>query len=418
MKRLLICLITLSMCLFPSIHDSYAQENWVGSWATSPVEFSGKKLLNNDNLKDIGLHHLTFRTVITPTLTGERMRITLSNTFGTGEMAVDEVTIAKTTTKQRIKLSTKKTLTFNGSKKVTIPKGESVHSDVLNYHVESLEKLTITMYMKNTDHLKTFGLIGGQTYISSGNQTNLPATMGIPMKLNGSFGEYDVIPLLTGLDVDVPNAYSTVIIGDSTIANDIPLLLSRKQHIANIHNVGILQEAIKGNRLCADGAGRLGMAYGESVLKRFERDALNQPGVKNIIIKVGDNDIIHPHCKSMIGIAKEVGAQDMINAYQTLIEQAHQRNIKVYLMTRTAWKGYTRNILNTGDDIEWTSELDQIRKDVNNWIRTNPADGYIDLDDLCQDEDHTQLKDEYTTDGVHFTQEGQKAVVNKIPVIL
>ena len=40
------------------------------------------------------------------------------------------------------------------------------------------------------------------------------------------------------------------------------------------------------------------------------------------------------------------------------------------------------------------------------------------LDDLCQDEDRTQLRSEYVTDGVHFTLEGQKAVVEKLPVTL
>ncbi len=356
--------------------------------------------------------------MIKPTLTGETVRLTFSNTYGTGPMTIDAVTIAKTISKQRIKVHTKKNVTFNGSKKVTLRKGETIHSDPLNYHVDALEPMTVSMYMKNTEQLKTFGLIGGTTYISSGNQVNLPATTGVPMVLNGSFGEYDVIPLFTGLDVDRPDASSTVIIGDSTLANDIPILYSTKQHLANVHNVGVLQQAIKGNRLCADGVGILGMAYGESMLKRYERDALNQPGVKNIIIKVGCNDIIHPNCKSMMGIAPKVTTKEMIDAYKVLIRKAHRRNIKVYLVTRSAWKGYTRNILNKGDDIEWTLEIDQMRKDINAWIKTNPADGYIDLDDLCQDEDCTELRSEYVTDGVHFTLEGQKAVVEKLPVRL
>mgnify|MGYP003419482745 FL=1 len=415
MKKLIACLVSIALCLFLSMTSSCAQENWVGSWSTSPVEFSIQKFFGN-HFKDFGLHHLTFRTVIKPTLTGETVRLTFSNTYGTGPMTIDAVTIAKTISKQCIKLPTKKTVTFNGCKKVTLEKGETVYSDPLDYYVDALEPVTVSMYMKNTDQLKTFGLIGGKTYISSGNQVNLPATTGVPMILNGSFGEYDVIPLLTGLDVNRSDAHSTVIIGDSTLANDIPTLFSTKLHLAGIHNVGVLQQAIKGNRLCADGAGRLGMAYGESMLKRFERDALNQPGVKTVIIKVGCNDIIHPNCKSMMGIAPKVTTEQMIDAYKTLISKAHERNIQVYLVTRSAWKGYTRNILNKGDDIEWTPEIDQMRKDINTWIKTNPADGYIDLDDLCQDEDRTQLRSEYVTDGVHFTLEGQKAVVDKLPV--
>ena len=82
----------------PSMTSSCAQENWVGSWSTSPVEFSIQKFFGN-HFKDFGLHHLTFRTVIKPTLAGETVRLTFSNTYGTGPMTIDAVTIAKTISK-------------------------------------------------------------------------------------------------------------------------------------------------------------------------------------------------------------------------------------------------------------------------------------------------------------------------------
>ena len=153
MKKLITCLVTIALCLFPSTTSSYSQENWVGSWSTSPVEFSVQKFFGN-RFKDFGLHHLTLRT-------GETVRLTFSNTYGTGPMTIDAVTIAKTISKQRIKVHTKKNVTFNGSKKVTLRKGETIHSDSLNYHVDALEPMTVSMYMKNTEQLKTFGLIGG-----------------------------------------------------------------------------------------------------------------------------------------------------------------------------------------------------------------------------------------------------------------
>ena len=56
MKKLIACLVSIALCLFPSMTLSYAQENWVGSWSTSPVEFSIKKFFGN-HFKDFGLHH-------------------------------------------------------------------------------------------------------------------------------------------------------------------------------------------------------------------------------------------------------------------------------------------------------------------------------------------------------------------------
>ena len=80
--------------------------------------------------------------------------------------------------------------------------------------------------------------------------------------------------------------------------------------------------------------------------------------------------------------ARPVTADEMIAGYKQLIDQAHERGIEIYLFTRTAWRGYTRNVLGGGNDVEWSVEIDQMRKDINAWIRSedNPADGYIDLD--------------------------------------
>lgn len=427
-KRLLSFLLSLCMVLMvlaPSAQaaakTTYDPSGWIGAWSTSPVEFNVKKILNLDMIKcDVGLHNLMFRSNIQPTVSGSAIRVTLTNQFGTGKLTVNSMTVAKSTGSclSSFKLGTCKTITFGGSKSVTIPAGGTVTSDPIDMKVSALEHLCFSSFMKNTDTMKTFGLIGGDTFISTGNRTDICLPTGVPMKLNGDFGEYSVMPLISDIEVYHPNGGSVVVLGDSTIANDIPILLAEKLQAEGITNCGILQQAIKGNRLLEDGAGTLGMVYGQSIQNRLERDALNQPGVKAIILKVGVNDIVHPHLKSMKGKLDPVTAEQMIEGYKDVIRKAHAKGIKVYLCTRTAWKGYTRNILGTGDDIQWSVELDQVRVDINEWIRSsdNTADGYIELDSLCGDAEATQLKSGYTTDGAHLTPEGQKALVKLIPV--
>lgn len=395
-------------------------ENWIGAWSTSPVQFNLKEILDLSCVEyDAGLCNLMFRTRIQPTVSGEAFRVTLSNEFGTGPLTVNAMTAAKGYEKigNAYQSATKKNVTFQGKRSVTIPAGQTVTSDPIEMPVSALEYVTFSTFLKRTETMKTFGLIGGDTYISTGNRTNIGLATGVPMRMEGDFGEYAVIPLLTDVEVYHPGGASTVILGDSTLANDIPILLAEKLQSCGITDVGILQQAIKGNRLLADGAGRLGMIYGESVLNRFERDALNQPGVDTILLKVGDNDIIHPNCESMKGVAPAATAQEIIDGYKAVIDAAHSRGIRIYLFTRTAWKGYTRNILGAGDDIQWTPELDAMRTEINDWIRSedNPADGFIDLDCLCGDDAYTELRAEYTTDGVHFTPAGQQAVVAAIP---
>lgn len=415
-----LCLLISGLWMAPVQADASGGDGWVGAWSTSPVEFNLKKMLDMEWIKcDLGLRNLTFRTRIQPTISGEDVRITLSNEFGTGPLTIDTASVAKGYEKlpQAIKTWTRKNVTFNGQSSVTIPAGETVTSDPVGMSVDALEYLTVSLFMKRTETMKTYGLIGGDTYIMSGNFAKAATTIGVPMKMEADFGEYSVIPALTGVEVYAPEATSAVVIGDSTLANDIPILLAEKLQSAGITNVGILQQAIKGNRLLDDGAGILGMAYGEAMVDRFERDALNQPGVERIFLKVGVNDVVHPNCESLKDEARAVTAEEMIAGYKQLIEQAHERGIEVYLFTRTAWKGYTRNVLGS-DDVQWSPEIDQMRQDINAWIRSsdNPADGYIDLDFMCTDATASELKSEYTTDGAHFTALGQQAVADAVPL--
>ena len=415
-----LCLLVSGIWVVPAQAEASSGDGWVGAWSTSPVEFNLKKMLEMEWIDcDFGLRNLTFRTRIQPTISGEDVRITLSNVFGTGPLTIDTVSVAKGYERlpQAIKTWTRKNVTFNGSSSVTIPAGETVTSDPIGMSVDAMEYLTISLFMKRTETMKTYGLIGGDTYIMSGNFAKSASTIGAPMKMEADFGEYSVIPALTGVEVYAPGASSAVVIGDSTLANDIPLMLAEKLQDAGITDVGILQQAIKGNRLLDDGAGILGMAYGEAMIDRFERDALDQPGVEKIFLKVGVNDVVHPNCESLKDEARPVTAEEMIAGYEQLISQAHEREIEVYLFTRTAWKGYTRNVLGS-DDVVWSQEIDQMRQDINAWIRsdTNPADGYIDLDFMCTDESATELKSEYTTDGAHFTEQGQQTVVDAVPL--
>lgn len=415
-----LCLLVSGIWIVPVQAEASSGDGWVGAWSTSPVEFNLKKMLDMEWIDcDFGLRNLTFRTRIQPTISGEDVRITLSNVFGTGPLTIDTASVAKGYERlpQAIKTWTRKNVTFNGNSSVSIPAGETVTSDPIGMSVDALEYLTISLFMKRTETMKTYGLIGGDTYIMSGNFAKAASTIGVPMKMEADFGEYSVIPALTGVEVYAPRASSAVMIGDSTLANDIPLMLAEKLQDAGITDVGILQQAIKGNRLLDDGAGILGMAYGEAMIDRFERDALDQPGVEKIFLKVGVNDVVHPNCESLKDEARPVTAEEMIAGYEQLISQAHERGIEVYLFTRTAWKGYTRNVLGS-DDVEWSQEIDQMRQDINAWIRSdaNPADGYIDLDFMCTDESATELKSEYTTDGAHFTEQGQQTVVDAVPL--
>ena len=107
----------------------------------------------------------------------------------------------------------------------------------------------------------------------------------------------------------------------------------------------------------------------------------------------------------------------MTAGYRALADMAHAQGVRIWFCELTPWKGYTRNFFGRGDDIQWSPELDTLRPELNAWFQSAdcPADGYIPLDALADPDDPDALIAAYTTDGVHHTPVGQRALAALIP---
>jgi len=97
--------------------------------------------------------------------------------------------------------------------------------------------------------------------------------------------------------------------------------------------LGVLNEGIIGNRLLNDSpsqaaGGRFGALLGESGLARFERDVLDQTGVKYVVVGLGINDIVFPG--SLTPATEDITAAKLIAGYRQLIARAHKRGISNY----------------------------------------------------------------------------------------
>lgn len=233
------------------------------------------------------------------------------------------------------------------------------------------------------------------------------------MQHTADSGAYEVIPALTEVDVlAAAGTHACVIFGDSTVANELPRLLAARLRADGIRNVSVTQAAIKGDRLVADGVGRAAKLLGGAGVKRFGRDVLGQAGADMVLVKLGANDLIHPHCRSKQGLLTPVTFAQMTAGYRALADMAHAQGVRIWFCELTPWKGYTRNLFGRGDDIQWSPEYDALRLELNAWFQSAdcPADGYIPLDALADPDDPDALIPAYTTDGVHHTPAGQRAL--------
>ena len=425
---MLLAVVMLTGILPAGLTVSAANYNWAGAWGTSAIE-SGVVL--GDDI-DAGLHlqdiipaGSTIRTTITPTISGVKLRLKFSNVFGKESITIDEASVAKTGATDDVVIpSTIKSVTFNGGyKSVKIAAGTEIYSDPIDFDVVALQKLSISTYYKGTTTIYTEGLYGGVTYLASslGNRTHEETMTRVATKLDftSSTITYSTIPFLTRLDVYAEDAYSVVFLGDSTVTNDIYLNLAKKLHENGIKNVGIVMSGIIGNALLRKGTGLIGKVYGVSLLDRAKRDAFDVAGVKYVIVKIGVNDVLHPMLDSNKGKLPMITSGEIIEGYKQLSKQAQGENVKMYLCTRTPFKGYQRAFMGSAD-LTWRQEGEDILLEINSWVKHTAVsggyfDGYIDLDKLRAPEDNAKLRDHLTTDGAHFSAMGQIAVADLIP---
>ncbi len=429
MKRItkalyLIFALVMLMCCFPAeIVASAAQYNWVGAWGTPAVE-SGVVLGESMHMQDYIPAGSTIRTVLTPTIGGSKIRLKFSNLYGLEPLTINEVTVAQTGSSDDVVDSNTITqVTFNGGQTaVTIAPGSEIFSDEINFRVTALKKISVSSYYKKTTTMYTTGLYNAKTYLASslGNRTHKESMTAVATRFTFTSGTitYTPVPFLTRLDVYAQDAYSVVILGDSTVTNEISLMLAEKLHKNGITNVGIVMSGIIGNELLNDGTGLLGKIYGEALLDRAKRDAFDVAGVKYVIVKIGVNDVLHPMLDSNQGKMPLMKPEQVIKGYRELAQQAYGKGIQMYLCTRTPYKGYERAFMGS-KDLTWTQQGENTLLEINSWVKNSCTSfnyaGYINLDAVRDPKDSAKLRSHMTEDGIHFTKYGQIAVTDLIP---
>ena len=422
---LMCCILTLGTGLGLFAVPAEAAGKWVASWGTSLV--NGSVSVAGLSFSDVILGGSTLRTELTVTTGGTALQFVFSNQYGAADVTINEMSVAKTDTRTRAAIidGTQKAITFDGgSASVTIPAGERVVSDTIEFTTQALETISISTYFSDFTYMTSVGLSNGRTFMRSSlrnaSQVNNTSMFGASEVNIGSGAiTYHTIPFLERINTlsSDDKACAAVFIGDSTLVNDTYLYYAKRIVSAGVKNISVVNEAIIGNKLLSDGSGIIGNLYGQALIDRFHRDVLEIKGVKYCFVKIGLNDILHQFSKTMGDSTPHHSANDIIAGYRTLIAQCHRNNIKIYFFTKSAWMGYERNFLGSGVDITWTQEEQDMCDALTNWVLTNKeADGCIDCSPLADPSDPRQLCPSFTPDGAHLTDLGSIALADLIPL--
>lgn len=432
MKRIKTFLsVLLTLCLMlpacAAAEKALAAGKWVSAWTTSTVNSAVK--ISGLSLQDIIPVRSTIRTELTVSTGGSKLRFCFSNEYGTADITISEAAVAKTNTTGLAKIITDTSvpITFDGEKSVVVPRGETVWSDNVKFETTALEKISVSLFFEDMTYITSAGLSNGRTFLSPGtlmlgtaSKVNY-AALNASTEINISSGSitYHTIPFLCNIETfaNSSDACTAVFIGDSTLVNDTYLNYALRAVNAGADNVSIVNQAVVGNKLLNNGTGLIGSLYGDALVNRFERDALNISGIKYIFVKIGLNDILHQYTKSMANSTPKVSAQDIINGYNELIARAHEKGIKIYFFSKSAWNGYERSFLGQTGDLTWNAEAQAMCDELDKWIKSdNGSDGYIDCSPLARPDDRTKLCPSFTPDGAHLNALGAVALADLIPL--
>lgn len=421
MQKKWLAQILLAVCVTASLEVQVWAENpsnadhWVSAWSTAvhaPLPFPGlppSPVFDNQ----------TIRMVVRPTVGGDRVRIRFSNAFGSTALRIGAAHIALSSKASAIVADSDRALTFGGSPSVTIPPGAPLLSDPVDLKVPPLSEVAVSVYLpEKAPSSSVHFWAQHDTYISeAGDFTSKPE---IPNAATKSSWYW-----LADLEVLAPDqTAATVTLGDSITDgvgakqgdySDWPdLLADRLAKTPGGTGVSVVNEGIGGNRILHDGAG-------VSALARFDHDVLAQPGVSNLIVLEGINDIGWPHMKARLPngttlkeppfVHEVVSAEDLIIGLRQIIDRAHQHGVRVFGATLTPYEGADYY----SDDGETT------RQAVNQWIRTSGAfDGVFDFDAAVRDPIRpAQFREGYHSgDHLHPSATGYKAMADAIDLSL
>ena len=431
-QKLLSVLLTLALALtalpFVAAPRAQAAGRWISAWGTSIV--NGSVSIPGLELRDYIPSYSTIRVEIPVTAAGSYLRFKFSNEFGKNPLTINELTVARTqgAGKAAIVSGSAAAITFGGgSTAVTIPVGQTVWSDDIYFPTAALENISVSMFFRSLTYISSEGLSNGRSFLSKKTLTtplNSQAyadALNSPSEINISSGTitYHTIPFLSNVDTfsSSDSACSAVFIGDSTLVNNTYLHFAQRLVDAGYSNIGVVNEAIIGNKLLSKGTGLIGNLYGPSLIDRYYRDALDLAGVKYVFVKIGLNDILHQYSKSMGNDVLKCSTDDIINGYKNLVTMASERGIRVYFFTKTPWKGYARAFLGQSNDLSWSQEAQDKCDALDQWIRNNNfADGFIDGHALANPGDPNALCPSFTLDGAHLTEIASIALADLIPL--
>jgi lysophospholipase L1-like esterase len=328
LRCFLASLLLIPFLVAPSASAGKSDTHWVGTWSSAPYSIGNA---NNHFADDT-----TLREIVHVSIGGSSLRIVLSNAFGTTNLKIGGANVALAGTGGAIKGTAVPAL-FHGQPTVEIPAGAEIVSDPIALDLQPLSDLAVSIFVpgQTIANITQHGFADATNYQLSGSQLTSPDFAGATTVRSWQFlktvevlaASSDVAAIVAFGDSITDGAHSTV---DKNMR--WPDILARRLRAdKKTAHLAVLNEGIGGNHVLHDSSG------GPNALARFDRDVLDQSGVKYLIILEGINDIGHAYGPDKPD--NPITAEQLEMALSQLIDRAHAHGIKVFGATLTPYVG-------------------------------------------------------------------------------
>jgi lysophospholipase L1-like esterase len=389
------------------INGQHRNSDWETAWATAPaaaVAGAGQ-----------GYAGYTIRNVVHPTAGGDRVRIHLSNRFGTAPVLFGHVTVAVSAHAGGAADPSDGTASgpvddvlFNGRTQFTVPAGAEAISDPVALRVPANRDLLVTTWTPSVSGPVTYHPAAMQTSVFSRGPEDHAGDVAA-----GAFTETTTVwHYISGVDVTGPPG-TVVALGDSItdgVASTVGAnrrwtdYLAARLAASAEPAYGVANSGISGNRVLLDSNDpgySIYSMFGRSAATRLSPDVLDRAGARTVILFEGINDIqLAPH---------QTDPAQLIAGLAQIAARSHDRGLRVIGATIMPFAGWTA----------YTPELDAVRAAVNDWIRAGRAfDGVADFDVATRDPaDPARLRPGFDCgDHLHPNDAGDRAMAAAVPL--
>ena len=358
-------------------------EKWIGTWGASPA--APVHFVPLDIMAAPAPALGTIRHWLRVSAGGSRLRLRLSNETGDRPLLIGGTSVGLAVDGRAVNPGTLNRVTFGQRSAIAIIGGAAVVSDPVDLAVPNLGELVVSVHLP--EHFVATPSEGvHQAMLAPGRDAILEEVWrdAVPLALR---------PLVTAISV-IPLRATRVIValGDSVTdggACDAKearswagILAARLLERTDAAAYSLVNAGIGGNRL-------LGQLIGAAALVRLDRDVFATPGVTDLIVLEGINDI-GVGGRTIEGVTYPMTTfEELVAAYRQIIERAHERGVRAIGATLLPFR----------DAFFFSEEKEKTRQSINGWIRNGGAfDGVIDFDIVVRDPgDASALRPEFDT---------------------